>query len=326
MQQTINATAGPRQTANSLIAFGLICLTTGLFACLDATAKYLVVVARLPVAQVVWARFLGQLLVIVLVVGMISLPALARTTKAGHQWLRSLLLLGSTVLNILALRHLRLDQTTTINFLTPLSVALLAGPLLGEWVGWRRLAAILVGFCGILVAMQPGFQSFEPAFLFSFACMLCYTLFSLSTRFLTQHDSPATTLFYSLLAGTICVAPFAIAEWQWPAQGLTWLLLMTLGIWGAAGHYLFIIAHQFAPASIAAPFTYIGIVTYSTLGYLVFGQIPDVGTLTGAAIVIASGLYLVHRERIRTRQVRAGTHQFKPRLTSTTAKARLRLL
>jgi drug/metabolite transporter (DMT)-like permease len=205
-------------------------------------------------------------------------------------------------------------------------VALLAGPLLGEWVGWRRVAAILVGFCGILVALQPGFQTFEPAFLFSFACMLCYALFSLSTRFLTLHDSPVTTLFYSLLAGTICVAPFAIADWQWPAEGLTWLLLMTLGMWAAAGHYLFIIAHQIAPASIVAPFTYIGIVTYSALGYLVFGQIPDVWTLTGAAIVIASGLYLVHRERIRARQMRTGEDKFQLRLTSTTAKARLRLL
>jgi drug/metabolite transporter (DMT)-like permease len=287
--------------ARPLRAIGLMCVAWCLFACLDTTAKYLGSATTLPSAQVVWMRFLGQFLGMVAVLGLLAVPDLLRTHKLKTQIARSFLLLGSTAFNFLALKHLRLDQTTTVGFLTPLTVALLAGPMLGEWIGWRRAIAILVGFGGILVAIRPGFADVHPAFLLSFASMLCYAVFSIVTRYLAAFDRAEVTLFYSLLAGTLVVAPFALADWVWPADSFTWVLLLSMGLYGGLGHYLFILAHRYAAASIIAPFLYISLLTHSTAGFLVFGHVPDAWTLSGAAIVIASGLYLLQRERATSR-------------------------
>ncbi|MGE5513084.1 MAG: DMT family transporter [Bacteroidota bacterium] len=287
-----------REPGSSLRGIGLMCLAIALFSCLDATAKYMASTLQLPVTQVTWLRFVSQFVLMAMAVGLVTLPRLLLTRKLVHQSVRSLLMLGSTVLNFLALRHLRLDQTQTIYFLTPLVVALLAGPYLGEWVGWRCMLAILVGFAGILVVVRPGYVAFHPAMALAFGSMLCYVVFLLLTRYLAEYDPPQVTLFYSMLAGALLLAPWAIADWMWPADALTWALLFSMGLWGGIGHYLVILAYRQAPASTLAPFIYLGLITHTAAGYLVFGQFPDTWTLAGAAIVIASGIYLVHRERV----------------------------
>lgn len=287
--------------ANPVRAIMLMCIASALFACLDTTAKYLVVTTQVPLSEVVWLRYLGQLVAMVAVLGLISVPKLLNTQRIGAQLVRSCLLLSSTAFNFVALRHLRLDQTTTIGFLTPLMVAALAGPLLGEWIGWRRTVAIVIGFGGVMLAVRPGFTGLHPAFLFAFGSMLSYAFFSLITRYLAAYDSSETTLFYSLFAGTFLVAPFAIMDWLWPDNWQTWLLLMSMGLYGALGHYLFIVAHRLAPASRVVPFIYVTLITHSAGGFLVFGDVPDSWTLVGAAVVIGSGLYLFHRERVTAR-------------------------
>ena len=301
MQKPLPPSAFAHAASRPLPAIGLMCLAWVLFAGLDTTAKYLGTTTDLPTAQVVWMRFLGQLIGMVTVLGLVALPSLVRTRKLKTQIARSFLMLGSTLFNFLALKHLRLDQTTTIGFLTPLMVALLAGPFLGEWIGWRRAIAIGIGFAGILVALRPGVTAVHYAFAFSLAGMLSYAVFSLVTRYLAAYDSAEVTLFYSLLAGSIVMAPFAIMDWQWPRDTFVWFLLLSMGFYGGLGHYLFIVAHRYAPASTIAPFLYISLLTHSTAGYFVFGQVPDQWTLTGAAIVILTGLYLLHRERITAR-------------------------
>ena len=123
----------PRQAASRpLLAIGLMCIAWATFAGLDTTAKYLGTATDLPAPQVIWIRFLSQFLAMVTALGLIAVPRLVRTRKPAAQLVRSLLLLGSTAFNFFALRHLRLDQTTTIGFLTPLTVALLAGPFSGN--------------------------------------------------------------------------------------------------------------------------------------------------------------------------------------------------
>lgn len=291
------ATTSNARPVNRLKAIGLMCLAVVCFSLLDASAKYLVATAQVPVTQVVWVRFLGQFAAVVIVMGLISLPRLLRTNKLKHQLFRSVLLLSSTLFNFIALRELRLDQTLTIQFMAPLLVALLAGPFLGEWVGWRRLIAIMVGFCGILVVIRPGMVPFQWGLLFALLCMAAYAAFMLVTRYLAAHDPPEVTLFYSLIAGTYFVAPLAIVDWVWPRETVTWLLICTIGLWGGLGHYLFILAYRYAPAPTVAPFLYVQIVSMTGIGYLVFGDIPDVYTLTGAGIVIASGIYLLYREQ-----------------------------
>jgi drug/metabolite transporter (DMT)-like permease len=301
MQKPLPPSAFTHAASRPLPAIGLMCLAWVLFAGLDTTAKYLGTTTDLPTAQVVWMRFLGQLIGMVTVLGLVALPGLVRTRKLKTQIARSFLMLGSTLFNFLALKHLRLDQTTTIGFLTPLVVAVLAGPLLGEWIGWRRAIAVLVGFSGILVAVRPGFTEVHPAVLLALCSMLCYALFSIVTRYLAPFDRPEVTLFYSLFAGTIVLAPLALADWMWPASPFVWVLLLSMGLYGGIGHYLFILAYRYAPASVVTPFLYISLITHSIAGFIVFGQAPDQWTLAGAGVVILSGLYLLHRERTTAR-------------------------
>lgn len=285
-------------------AIALMILAIVFFSGLDTSAKYLGAHYGLPVTQVAWSRFVGQFVLLMLLVptlGSLSLSDLFRTGHVKLQLVRSVLMAATTVLNFLALEHLRLDQTITIVFLAPLVVALLAGPLLGEWVGWRRLVAIGVGFAGIVVALNPATGGVHPAVLYAFAAMLAYALFMLLTRYMAAFDPPMVTLFYSMFVGTFLGAPFAIAAWQTPPDAFAWVLLSMLGVFGGLGHWLFLHAYRLAPASAVAPFLYFQLLSMIAFGYLVFGHLPDLQTLAGAAIVIASGVYLFHREHATSR-------------------------
>lgn len=299
MQKSTTNTSLAAPPGDRLRAIGLMILAVSLFACLDATAKYLVTRANLPLPQIVWMRFLGQLGIMVLALGLLAVPRLFTTKKLGAQLLRSCLLLASTVLNFLALRTLRLDQSLTIQFLAPLVVALAAGPLLGEWVGWRRFLAICIGFCGILVVIRPGFEAVPPGVIFALGCMIAYASFILLTRYISAYDSAEVTLTYSMLAGVLLVAPIAIDQWVWPADMFTWALCISMSIWASIGHFIFIVAYRLAPASMLAPFLYTQLLTTTILGFSIFGDVPDQWTIAGSAIVIASGIYLVHRERVK---------------------------
>ncbi len=286
------------QGNNALRGIGLMCIALVLFSGLDTTAKYIATRTGLPVSQVTWLRFTSQVVLTILVFGILAVPRMLYTQKLAHQIFRSFMMLGSTAFNFVALKTLRLDQTLTIGFLAPFVVALLAGPFLGEWIRWRRLLAIVVGFCGILVVVRPGYTPFEFGMVFAALGTLCYAIFMLLTRYLSRFDPPEVTIFYSMLAGVLVMAPFALRDWVNPPDLLTWLLLLSTGFWGGAGHYIFILAYRLAPASTLAPFVYFGLITHTTLGYVVFDQLPDVWTIVGALIVVASGLYLLHRERV----------------------------
>ncbi len=285
-------------SSDRIRAIALMCAAVTLFSCLDSTAKYLVSHSDIPTAQVVWLRFVGQFLLMAAILGPWNLPALLRTSKLRLQIARSFLMAATTTCNFIAVRYLRLDQTVSIAFLAPLVVAALAGPYLGEWVGWRRMLAIVTGFIGILIVVRPGFAEVHPAFLVSFAAMLAYALFMLLTRKLSVFDPPLVTLFYALLIGTIGGAPIALAQWVWPQSSMQWLLLLSLGAFGGFGHFLLIHAYRLAPASSVTPFLYFQLLSMVGLGYLIFGDVPDHWTMAGSAVVIASGLYLVHRERV----------------------------
>jgi len=247
----------------------------------------------------VWVRYIGSIVFVSLFVNPWTTPGVTRTRRPWLQAGRSVLLLGSTALNFIALQYLQLTESVSIMFATPLLVALLAGPMLGEWAGPRRLAAIAVGFVGVLVVTRPGLGGLHPAAFLSLGSAVCYALYSVTTRMLAGADSSATTMFYSGLAGVLLVTPLVPFVWSLPDAALGWTLMILLGACGAFGHWLLILAHARAPAPVLAPFIYTQIVWMIILGFLVFGDLPDGWTLAGSAIVIASGLYLLHRERVR---------------------------
>jgi len=311
MNDRASRSAGPRRSVHPtpaadpgarLKAMGLLLLALTIFSGLDASAKYLATRSDLPMVEIVWARFIGQFLLMLSVLSALPLSTLLGTRKLGWELLRSVLMAATTAFNFLALKYLRLDQTVTVIFLGPLIVALLAGPLLGEWVGWRRLAAILVGFGGILIAVRPGLN-LHPAFGYAFGAVAAFSMFMLLTRYLAAYDRPLAMLFYSILVGTFGVAPFALWEWVWPQSIGQWLLLAALGTLGGVGHYLFIHAYRLAPAPVIAPFLYLQLLTMVAFGYAVFGEVPDLWTIAGSVVIIGSGIYLIHRERVTRAEV-----------------------
>ena len=284
-----------------LRAIGLMCLTIVLFSVLDTTAKYLVDEAKYPVMQVVWMRFLIHFALTIAIFAPFGVRALVVSQRFGHQLLRSCLMLIITALNFLALKYLQLDQNVTIFFLAPFLVAALAGPLLGEWIGWRRMAAITVGFSGVLLVVRPGFGGFHWAYLAAFMATFCYALYNISTRYLSGYDATKVTQFYSPAMGALLGAPFAFSVWQWPSEPFHWLLMLSMGVSGGLAHYLLIRAHRIAQAPILAPFTYTSLLWMSLAGFLVFGDLPSPWTLAGGAVIVSSGLYLLLREHIRAR-------------------------
>jgi drug/metabolite transporter (DMT)-like permease len=272
-----------------------MCGAVALFACLDATGKYLL--RYMDPLQVVWARYLGAFLLALIFLNPVTKPKMMTTSRPLLQIGRSSLLLGSTALNFFALRYLQLDEALAILFSTPFLVALLCGPLLGEWVGWRRWTAISVGFMGVLLVARPGFGGLHPAALLSFSSAICYALYAISTRVLARTDSSETTLFYSNLVGAVVMLPVIPFVWTTPDSVFVVALMVLIGALGSGGHYLLICGHRLAPASTLAPFIYTQVVWTTTLGFLVFGHVPHQWTIIGGLVVVASGLYLLNRER-----------------------------
>jgi len=287
---------GEQAHRDRLTGIALMCGAVVLFACNDAAAKYLNI--HMHTVQVVWARYMAAFALAIVLLDPTGNPQVMRTRRPWLQLGRSALLLGSTVLNFFALRYLQLDEAVSIIFCTPFIVAALGGPMLGEWIGWRRWTAIVVGFAGILLVTRPGAGGIHPAALLVVAAAICYALYSISTRVLARSDSDGTTNFYSNLVGAAAITVAVPFYWTAQNDAIVIALMCSMGLFSGFGHFLLVRAHRLAPAGVLAPFIYTEIVWMIALGLLVFGDVPSRWTLAGAAIVILSGLYLLYRERV----------------------------
>ena len=292
---TAQATEIARQRRQRLIGIALMCGAVALFACLDTTAKYLN--TQMDTMQVTWARYTFALLLTLFVSNPFTHPSLLRTRSPKLQLTRSLLLVMATAGNFLALRWMQLDEVLSIIFTFPFIVAIASGPLLGEWIGWRRWCAIGFGFGGVLLITRPGFGGMHPAAFISLAATVCYGFYAVITRIVSRVDSNQTSLFYANCIGALVMLPVIPFVWQAPANWPIALMMMATGVLGSLGHFFLIAGHRLAPASVLSPFVYTQLIWVVILGYLVFDHMPTGWTMAGAAMVIASGLYLLHRER-----------------------------
>jgi drug/metabolite transporter (DMT)-like permease len=285
----------PDLARQRLIGIGLMVIAFLLFSMLDTTAKWLN--HSIPTSQTVWSRYTFSVVFVLLVINPKTKPGVLKTKKPLLQFSRSLLLFISTLFNFIAVNYLQLSQTISIAFAAPLLVALLSGPLLGEYISRDRLIAIIVGFIGVLVVARPGFGGIHPVAILSILGVVCYAMYAVMTRQLAAHDSTETTLVYSGLVGTILLTPVMFFIWQNPPDIYTACMMAALGIYASVGHFALIRAHRFTPAYILSPFIYTQMIWMSLFGYLVFGDVPDRFTVIGGLIVVGSGLYLLMRER-----------------------------
>ena len=274
----------------------LMCAATVCFAGIDSSAKWLGA-NGLPTAEVIWVRYVGALALSLFAARPFSRPGVLRARRPWAQIVRSSLLLGSTIGNFLALRQLQLAETSTISFLTPMFVALMAGPWLGERVGGARVVAIAIGFVGVVIATRPGTAAFQPIVFVAIAGVACSAGYALATRGLAGRDAPETTLAWTPIAGVAAVTPLLPWAWRTPASPSVWLAIAILSVCSALGHWLLILAHQRAPASALTPFSYAQLIWAIVVGALVFGDIPPAAMLIGAALVVACGLFLALHER-----------------------------
>ncbi len=284
-----------QQRRQRLTGIALMCGAVALFACLDTTAKYLN--TQMDSMEIAWARYTSAFVLTLIVSNPFTHAGLLRTKRPALQITRSVLLVGSTTLNFLALRWLQLDEALSIVFTFPFIVAIASGPMLGEWLGWRRWTAICVGFGGVLLITRPGFGGMHPAALLSLTATIFYGFYAVITRIVSRVDSNQTSLFYANFIGALVMLPVIPFVWSAPENWLIALMLVGTGVLGSAGHFLLISGHRLAPAAVLSPFIYTQLIWVVILGYLVFDHVPNGWTMAGAAIVIASGLYLLYRER-----------------------------
>jgi drug/metabolite transporter (DMT)-like permease len=277
------------------ICYMLFALT--LFCGLDTTAKYLN--QSLPVLQVASFRYMTAMLVMFFFVPPQRAMQVFKSKRLPLQITRSFILLCSTLINFFALRYLQLDQTTAIIFTTPFFVAIFAGPILGEWIGKFRWAAIGVGFIGVLIITQPWKQQFHWAMGVSFIGAVFYAFYSITTRILSKSDSDETTALHSNLWAALALVLFTAPLWVMPTTFLQWGLLMILGVFAGVGHWFMIKALRLAAPSTLSPYIYFQMPGMILMGFLVFDQMPALNTLIGSSIIIACGLYMLYRERVK---------------------------
>ncbi len=265
---------------------------------LDTLSKHLVV--TYPVVEVVWARYIFHILVMLTLLGPRMGSRLVRTRRLGLQLARAGLMIVATITFFTGLRYLPLADASAIAFVSPLLLTVLAIPLLKEQVGTRRWAAVAVGFCGMLVILRPGAGVMHWAVVYPLVTAVLYALYQIFTRMLSHTEDPYATLFYTALAGA--VVSTAAVPFYWVTPDLTaWILLSGTGLLGGLGHFALIKAFELAPASALAPLTYTQLVWATLAGYLVFGDFPDRWTITGALIIVGAGVFIFYRERALAR-------------------------
>ena len=290
---------GTTETHGNARGILLIVMAVAGFACMDASAKWLN--QREHALQTVAVRYAGSFLLTACFLNPRTRPGILRSSRPWLQGLRGLCMFGASFFIFTALTTLPITVVTAINFAAPLLVAVLAGPVLGEQLGPRRAVAVAAGFTGVLVITRPGTAGFAPGMWLALGAAFCSAAYFLLTRLLSRHDAPETTHFYTGLIGTLVAVPLALPVWQTPVTVQAWLLIAFLGVGGAGAHWLLILAHKHAPASVLSPFFYAQLLFAAALGAIVFDNIPDRWTITGGCIILGSGLYLLYRERIRHR-------------------------
>jgi drug/metabolite transporter (DMT)-like permease len=303
------ARKAPARADRPFKGIALILASTVFLGTSDVTAKYLS--ATLPSIEIAWIRFL----VFALIMAPAMLPGsplyALQTKSLGLQLMRGAALLGSSLFFISGLRFLPIAEASATGFVAPLFVTALSIFFLGEKVGLRRWVATAVGLIGVLIILRPGSGAFHAAAFFPLVSALAWACTLIMTRMMSGKELATTTMTYSSIAGVCIVSALVPVVWVTPS----WhdiLFGILIGVASTAGQWIVVLAFRYADASVLAPFSYSQLVWVSLLGFLIFGEVPDVWTVTGAAFIVASGLYTAHRERIRRSQLLALDGELSP--------------
>jgi drug/metabolite transporter (DMT)-like permease len=224
------------------------------------------------------------------------IPTLLDCSDKLLQIVRSVLVLLATACMFFALGYMPLADAVAITFVAPLLIVALSAVLLKEVVGPRRWGAVIVGFIGVMVIIRPGAGTFQIAALLPLTAALFYAIFQIITRIISHRSDPLNMLFYTAVTGAVVMTAIVPFSWQTPSYD-QWLMLVAIGLLGGLGHYALIRAYERSETSLVAPFAYTEIIWATLLGFMVFGDFPDIYTFLGTVIIITSGVYILQRER-----------------------------
>ncbi len=283
------------QTEPKHISRGILTICAGVaFLVLnDAIAKMLT--DRYDPIQIIFLRNLIALPMIASAVFLLRGPQALRTRHLGLHALRGLLMLLGAYLYFTSLSFMPLAEATALVFSAPIFITALSVPLLGEAVGWRRWSAVLLGFIGVLIVVQPGGSAFQPASLLPVGVAVLYSVFMISARWIGPGEGMWTMMLFVVLFPMIYAAPFAFWVWA-PVQAEDLWLFVAIAIFGSLGITLIGQAFRLAPAAVVAPFDYTSLVWATALGWLIWGDVLALWTIVGALIIVASGIIIVLRE------------------------------
>ncbi len=291
--------AAPNRTSRPLLGVLFMCIACALFPIMNGIVKLLA--ATYEPQQIVWFRIVSHLVLVAVVFMPRMGLGLLRTRRIGTQFVSSIMMLLSTLFFFSAVKSIPVAEAISITFVAPLAVVLLAWPLLGERITWFRMAAVIVGFSGVLIVIRPGSAVFQWASLLLLCSALCYAIYQILIRRLAGIDAPATSIFFSVLLGAIIMSIWLPLVWKMPTSWADWTLLCSLGVFGALGHYCVAKAMTYASANFVAPFNYTQMIGSVIVGYFMFAEVPDFYTWLGTAVVVGAGLMVGWQGRRATR-------------------------
>jgi drug/metabolite transporter (DMT)-like permease len=303
------ARTAPARSDRPFRGIALILASTVFLGASDVTAKYLS--ATLPSIEIAWIRFL----VFALIMSPAMLPGsplfALRSQRPGLQVMRGVALVASSLFFISGLRFLPIAEASATGFVSPLFVTALSIVFLSESVGVRRWLATAVGLIGVLIILRPGTSAFHLAAFFPLVSALAWACTLIMTRMMSGREHAITTMTYSSITGLCILCALVPFVWVTPS----WhdiLFGVFIGVASTAGQWIVVLAFRYADASVLAPFSYTQLLWVSILGFIIFGEVPDVWTVTGAVFIVASGLYTAHRERVRRSQLLAMDGELSP--------------
>lgn len=289
-----------QQNNSPLPGIGLLLIATVLFALQDVITKQLTV--SVSVAQIVFVRFAAfSVFALIYAHRKSSILNVAKSAAVNMQVIRCVIMCTEIGLFAYAIQFLGIAEIHAIFSCFPLLVTALSVPLLGEQVGWRRWFAVVIGFAGTLIILQPGSDVFNPAALLALVCVVLYSFYNILTRKLARRDSFETSLLYFGVVGFLASAIAVIGRWQ-TVDTQSMVLLAGICLTSVVGHLLLIKALELTSAVVLQPFNYFILVWAIVLGYIVFGEVLALNQVVGALIVVASGLYIGIREYLLNRQ------------------------
>ena len=277
------------QPERPLLGISMMVLAMLLIPPLDVCAKYLS--QDYPVMQVVWARYFFHFLLLLPLVTLRKQQWWHIPKHASTHVIRSILLLLSTLFFFIAIKDNPIPNALALLFVSPLIVTGIAPLFLGEQFQPKRASAALFGFMGVLIVLQPTTNNFNPSILFAILAGASYAFYIMTTRKVSNEVAPLVTLLYTAIVGMVVMSFVVPAFWQTPdLHG--WLVMALMGAFAAIGHFLIILACEFASASLVAPFNYVEIVGATVVSFIVFGTFPNALVWVGIAIIVASGVFI----------------------------------